>query len=651
MRMNIKSKLIVSHTSIALLVLASSLIAVYSYLSMKKQLDTLISQEIPSVKQIENLSILANKITAAAPMIIATNTAEQHEKIKKTINAEITSLKIELTAINQKNDLKERLPRLNTVFDAFQASINKINTLVSQKLDIKAEKNRQYRKLEGKFNDFERFINPNIAFFQSNLRNNKVSKKQLDDTLVLYEIRKVGYALNDELFSIEIIKNDKDLFNKKIIIISYLRDLKELSGEIPKTLSDIFNPIIKEYRSISLEESSLLQLHQKDLNLTEQVRTNLEKSRIYAKELTFISKELLTETNQNFNDSTDNLYAQQSYYLKLLLVIATAGIFLALLFGKFFVKKKILDPVDALCIAVKKFKDGAFDSRIEITSDDEIGVTAKVFNEMAHKLQNVIAELHEHKGHLEQEVAKRTEELAHSLKELKKTQTYLIQQNKLAFLGEMMSNIAHHWRQPITIVNLVAESIKVSFEDGELTEELLEQKTATINDILQKMSKTIDDFRSFFAPESEESEFGIADAVHEALAIIQDALENLGIKTEIDIHDNPIIKGYKKEYSQVILNLMTNAKDILITKQNKDKWIKITVKKEQEKSILTVEDNGGGIPKESMDKIFDPYYTTKFKSGGAGLGLYMSKMVIEKNMHGDLSVENTDIGAKFTISL
>ena len=167
--------------------------------------------------------------------------------------------------------------------------------------------------------------------------------------------------------------------------------------------------------------------------------------------------------------------------------------------------------------------------------------------------------------------------------------------------------------------------------------------------MIEFMSNTIDDFRNFYKPDKKKEDFLVSTACEKAINIIDATLENLGINLILNIKDDKKIFGYPTEFSQVILNIISNAKDILIEKEIKNPKIQIDINAKGVLSIITIKDNAGGIKQENLELIFDPYYSTKDSSKGTGLGLYISKLIIERNMGGELSVYNDDEGAVFKI--
>ncbi|MGB7403465.1 MAG: cache domain-containing protein [Arcobacter sp.] len=236
------------------------------------------------------------------------------------------------------------------------------------------------------------------------------------------------------------------------------------------------------------------------------------------------------------------------------------------------------------------------------------------------------------------------------LKEEKvKQQNILIQKSKMAAMGEMIGNIAHQWRQPLSQVSGLFFDIESAYDYKELDKKYLQNRVNEANDLLEYMSKTIDDFRNFFNPNSKKELFYLNEAINNAVKIIKSTLNFHQIELIIDIEKDYKINGYKNEYSQAIMNIISNAKDILLEKNIKNPQIKIYAQK-NEKLCLHIEDNAGGIEDSIINKIFDPYFTTKYEYG-TGIGLYMTKMIIEEKMNGTIRVKNSNNGAIFSIEI
>lgn len=225
----------------------------------------------------------------------------------------------------------------------------------------------------------------------------------------------------------------------------------------------------------------------------------------------------------------------------------------------------------------------------------------------------------------------------------------LIHQSKLASMGEMINNIAHQWRQPLTHLGFINMNLQLAFEDEPLNKKYLKEKIEESNFQLDFMSKTIDNFRDFYKPNKQKELFYISVAVKKALEIMEPILESNKIEFQFNVIKDKQINAYENEYSQVILNILTNAKDVLISRQIQNPKIIISINEKNDSIITTILDNAGGIENGYINHIFDPYFTTKQK--GSGIGLYMSKMIIESHFKGKIKVLNKEKGASFSIEV
>lgn len=237
-----------------------------------------------------------------------------------------------------------------------------------------------------------------------------------------------------------------------------------------------------------------------------------------------------------------------------------------------------------------------------------------------------------------------------ALKEAKQKDRAMLHQSRLARMGEMLSMISHQWRQPLSQLAGIMMDLETTIAFKQANEKFLLSCANDATKIIQFMSLTIEDFKNFFKPEKDKEDFYISKACNDAVILIKDALINQNIILNFEVKNDKKIKAYKREYSQVILNLLVNAKDALLINNVKNGKITLTVSTKDNLSIVKIQDNAGGIKEDYLDLVFEPYFSTK-KSQGTGLGLYMSKMIIEKNMHGKITVENSQEGAVFKIFL
>jgi len=229
----------------------------------------------------------------------------------------------------------------------------------------------------------------------------------------------------------------------------------------------------------------------------------------------------------------------------------------------------------------------------------------------------------------------------------------LLEQSKMAQMGEMIGNIAHQWRQPLSTISTVASGVKLNHDLGMLNEKEIPRNMNLIVENAQYLSETIDTFRDFIKEEKVKKEVVLQEKIDESIKIVKASLQNSYIDLIKDIdYDKPVkLMIVGQELSQVIINILNNAKDAIVQRKIENGYIKIKLVEESNTVHIIIEDNAQGIKKENMPKIFDPYFTTKHKFKGTGLGLYMSKTIIEKHFDGELSVQNGADGAMFTISL
>jgi C4-dicarboxylate-specific signal transduction histidine kinase len=397
------------------------------------------------------------------------------------------------------------------------------------------------------------------------------------------------------------------------------------------TLDDICEEIIKQelivgvsiFNANNKKLSSLTELHQTITDETHSVTEQISIGNVH-----------IGTAVVYFNKSNSEKEFTLSF-LKLALTIL-AGAFLASFLAALVVSRLIERKLNEF---------GETDDFDGINGNDEISKFAKRFIEMTAIAKAKSANLEEFNSTLEIEIAK--------AKETTQTQERLLaQQSKMAAMGEMIGAIAHQWRQPLNQLSLEKDMLVEDYFFQELTDEKVKTFQNSFNDTLLYMSKTIDDFRNFFMPSKEKVEFEVYTCLQNAANLISSTLKNSNIELEIIETDTKLqLFGHPNEFSQVLINLINNAKDAIGLNKIKSGKIIIEIKELADKLLVEISDNAGGIPDDILDKIFDPYFTTKFASSGTGLGLYMSKNIIEKSMNGELSVRNGTNGAIFTISL
>ncbi len=286
-------------------------------------------------------------------------------------------------------------------------------------------------------------------------------------------------------------------------------------------------------------------------------------------------------------------------------------------------------------------------------------VTAEM--ELRMRLERQEKELESLNRHLEERVRAQTRELSELNRHLEERvreeiakneekQKMLLWQSRFASLGQMMANIAHQWRQPLTELSLSLYHLKSALESGKDPEEV-RKLYGQSRRIIRSMSQTIEDFMDFFRPNRETSTFPVFDSLEDALALIRKALDKAEIEVRIEGEKDLNISGIPNELTQVFLNLFQNALEAFDRQENSPKWLRIHLSRDENFAVIVVEDNAGGIPPASIERIFEPYFSTKHSSQGTGLGLFMSRMIIQKSFQGSIEALNSLKGALFIIKI
>jgi signal transduction histidine kinase len=233
----------------------------------------------------------------------------------------------------------------------------------------------------------------------------------------------------------------------------------------------------------------------------------------------------------------------------------------------------------------------------------------------------------------------------------KKQQLIMMEQIKLAQMGEMIANIAHQWRQPLSQVNSSVLIIDMALQKSGIQNKKIDSKLEAIERLTQYMSNTIDSFQNFFNQDKEKTDFFLKEVIDNSLSIMQGTLASNFTIVEVNVDESLVFKGYPVELQQVVVVILSNANDVLKTRKIKNPKIIIDIAINIDTYTLSFCDNAGGVEGGTLEKVFEPYYTTKYKSQGRGVGLYMAKIIIEEGMCGKLSVENKHNGACFSVEI
>ncbi len=355
---------------------------------------------------------------------------------------------------------------------------------------------------------------------------------------------------------------------------------------------------------------------------------------------------VIAESLKIGNDSLDDIYEKRTFVVAVLIIVT----FLTILFGVAFgalISRSISKVITNFQTGLLDFfsyldlqKNSA--NQIEIESKDEIAVMANVVNENIVKIEEV---------------------MENKLAQMKIKDEHMLNQSRLAQMGEMISMIAHQWRQPLGVISAISIDMQIRLFERRIYD-LTTQKGREdmekyslknlhkINEFIKHLSKTIDDFRNFFKPDKVRTSFSLVTLVDKTLNIGEHLLDTNRVEVVKDYKRNlPNISSFENEIMQVILSIVNNGVDALM--QNKIKEPRIYIRIEQNSvgdQVISIEDNAGGIPDEIISKIFDPYFSTKDKNG-TGLGLYIAQTIITEHCDGTVSVQNTNRGACFKIEL
>lgn len=333
---------------------------------------------------------------------------------------------------------------------------------------------------------------------------------------------------------------------------------------------------------------------------------------------------------------------------KLLMQLVLLSLFALLIFSitywyfrkQFFVLRLLSNWMGSYSIdkASVPFKSNNTNTEI-LTITSSANTMLETIDNFRHQMEQINNEL---ENRVEREITKRREK-----------EQLLIHQSRLAAMGEMIESIAHQWRQPLNIIGLAVADITMKRTLGVLENEEIEKNSAIINNNIAFMSNTIDDFRTFFNMDKKCVYFDPAQPIHEIFTLISEQLRYASITYRIDEQCHKEIFGVVNEFKQVILNIVNNAKDAIKSKQypNAVEKIEVTLRCDPNHLYVDISDTGGGVPPEIADRIFEPYFTTKLHNKGTGIGLYMSKVIIEQHFEGTLRVSNSDEGAIFTLTM
>jgi len=469
----------------------------------------------------------------------------------------------------------------------------------------------------------------------------------IKDNVVVFNIN-----LNSIASYIRYFKNDKNI---QIIIADHTgkyivntdSDLKNLNDSLFAT--DIYKKGVKKTKPYSYTE-----IYDSELNINHHIMYTINQKTKW-----FV-------ITMEHEDTVDINITKIIIWVILFIIIIMA----IMLFGINKLASRILHPLDILIANMEKFASMKITKEIPLESNYPMfQKLEQSFNSLQQKILQRDQELQNLNNSLEDKVeiqTKKLKELNNSLsirveeevKANKQKEQILFEQSKMAAMGEMIGNIAHQWRQPLSVISTLASTAQMKHEMGIFDDKEFIKSMDKIVDSTNFLSNTIDDFRNFFKKDKQKISFTMQELLDINLKLLEASFKNSGIIIEQQINNISIL-GYKNEMVQAMLNILNNAKDVLKEQSLETKIILISNHIENNTLKITIQDNGGGIKKEVIHRIFEPYFTTKHKSQGTGIGLYMTREIIVQHMNGDISVSNEEFiynnqkytGAKFTITL
>jgi len=341
--------------------------------------------------------------------------------------------------------------------------------------------------------------------------------------------------------------------------------------------------------------------------------------------------------------------------LKTLLIM----IFVAICFSiaSSFYVRYMLRPLSSLAKELVDFDVSNPKLSIKKTNGhDELSVIQGGIVDAFGKIIEYQQEIQNINANLEHIIDERTIELKSALEDLRQKDEMLVVQSRFSAMGEMIANIAHQWRQPLNIIKSSNSLIQFFKKTDKLTDEVFEEQSKNIDRQVEYLSQTIEDFRNFYR-DDEKIKFSLREAVEKSIDLVKPSLNSSAIELLTNYNNDTLLLGSQSRLMQAIVNIVNNAKDA-INEQNKQRLILITIDIKNQVPYIKISDSGGGIQPSALGKIFEPYFTTKHKSQGTGLGLYMSRLIIEKHFGAKMECanetfvmnDNRHFGAAFTIS-
>jgi signal transduction histidine kinase len=488
---------------------------------------------------------------------------------------------------------------------------------------IGVEKERSLKINQGEF-----FFND--KFFQIPLLENKVFTNIDIETIT----NDLTFTVSRKVIDI----NDGDILG--VVLLKF--SLHEFQNILINKLIDYYGIMIS-FDQKEVYKSKSMQNYKGNISLDKEVYKNINlngvETTIFELDYPNKMKYIFAIKNDKFYSFINNTINNNILLLSMVLIL----IFIFLLF----IMKNILKPLEVLTKTIRN-KISLLDNNKTISLDrkneiEELYLSFEIFEKV----------IKSHQEELENLNTNLEERIKQEIEKNRKNELYMQENAKLVSMGEMIGNIAHQWRQPLSIISATTSGIDIKKEFGELDDKYIDESLKTINKNVLYLSNTIDTFKNFIKGEKNLINKPIEAEILQAKEIILSALKNNFIKLidNIDYSSKTVIQMSTDEFSQVIMNILNNAKDVLIENKIDEPWIKLDLFNKANKIIITIEDNGGGISNDVLPHIFEPYFTTKHQSQGTGLGLHMSYRIISESLNGKIWAENTEQGAIFLIEL
>lgn len=358
-----------------------------------------------------------------------------------------------------------------------------------------------------------------------------------------------------------------------------------------------------------------------------------------------------------FSSTRDLSLARVAILIATLLALGLA--FVLVVFASNQVSRRVVEPILKITKGLQMLREpaAAHPQPFSFDSHDEIGALVLWYNTFLDHVedrQRIATELHLRQEELKELNRTLEQRVVAEVTANREKDSLLIQQSRQASMGEMIGNIAHQWRQPLHVVALLVQDLQMRFADGHLDQKGIDAFADDVLAVVDSMSATIDDFRDFFKPNKVATAFSLDSAVMTSLSFLEPSFRNHSIETVVDRVSVGTLVGYPNEFSQVILNILNNAQDVLNATNPSRKLVRIRLWSAGGRPRVSVADTGGGVPQDIVDRIFDPYFTTKAPGKGTGIGLFMCKTIVERNMGGRITVGRAEIlpglpGAEFTL--